>query len=229
MNSGYSSNHMLYTSVIVSSTRRFVWWYVVQSERLYITINISSNLKTGILLFILSELILFSRFFWRFFNSYISIDVDTRGMPFQDNICIPVIDAFSVPLLNTALLLGSGVCVTWSHHSLEVNNFYGSIIGLLSTYVLRICFAAFQFFEYIEANFTISSGIWGSIFFGLTRFHRAHVFIRTNYLILNTLRMNYISILCFKHLSFLCIAWYWHFVDFIWVRLYILLYVFPVI
>ena len=92
-----------------------------------------------------------------------------------------------------------------------------------------ILHAIFQFIEYIESNFSISSRAWGSVFFRLTRFHRAHVFIRTNFLILNTLRMKYNLIIFFKHIRFLSIAWYWHFVDLIWVRLYILLYIRPVL
>ena len=225
----YITNHIFLTSLLISIFRGFVWWYTVQYERIYINSNITWNLKVRILLFILSELILFSRFFWGFFNSYISVEIDNRRIISVLYNYLPIIDALSVPLLNTLLLLSSGISVTWSHHSLEFNNSFRSNTRLILTYLLRILFAIFQFIEYIESNFSISSRAWGSVFFRLTRFHRAHVFIRTNFLILNTLRMKYNLIIFFKHIRFLSIAWYWHFVDLIWVRLYILLYIRPVL
>ena len=92
----YITNHIFLTSLLISIFRGFVWWYTVQYERIYINSNITWNLKIRILLFILSELILFSRFFWGFFNSYISVEIDNRRIISVLYNYLPIIDALSV-------------------------------------------------------------------------------------------------------------------------------------
>jgi cytochrome c oxidase subunit III len=134
-----------------------------------------------------------------------------------------------IPLLNTALLLTSGVTITWAHHALRKNARVQLIIGLFFTIALGATFLGYQAYEYYEAyhhmNLTLASGIYGSTFFMLTGFHGAHVTIGTIMLITIFLR-------CLKghfkpdyHFAFEAVAWYWHFVDFVWLGLFIFVYV----
>lgn len=207
----------------------YIWWFLVQNEGLYMTASVTYILKRGFLIFIVSELILFFRLFWRFFNSYMSPDLDSRGLPFFDDSILPIIDRLSIPLLNTVILLSSGVSVTLAHHSITTQDYNNTINRIVVTYLLRILFLALQGFEYFEACFTISSGMWRSAFFTITGFHRAHVCIRTVFILINTARLVYLYMTQVKHVGFLAIAWYWHFVDLVWVFVYFLLYVIPMI
>lgn len=140
-----------------------------------------------------------------------------------------VIDPWKVPLLNTLLLLSSGATITWAHWGLIKNVRSHLILGLMATIALGITFLGFQAFEYIEAyqhyHLTLASGIYGSTFFMLTGFHGAHVTLGSIMLIIILLR-------CLKghfnpqhHFGFEAVAWYWHFVDVVWLFLFVFVYV----
>ena len=137
--------------------------------------------------------------------------------------------AWGVPALNTALLLSSGVTLTWAHHALKANNRNHLILGLLATVVLGFTFLGFQVYEYVHAysdlNLKLTSGVFGSTFFMLTGFHGFHV-------TLGAIMLTVILFRCIKghfkpdhHFGFEAVAWYWHFVDVVWLGLFLFVYV----
>jgi len=136
--------------------------------------------------------------------------------------------AWGIPALNTFILLLSGATVTWAHHALKNNHRKQLAFGLLATIVLAIAFLAFQAYEYIHAyqvlNLKLSTGIYGTTFFMLTGFHGAHVTIGTLMLIVILLRCLRGHFTTEKHFAFEAAAWYWHFVDVIWLILFIFVY-----
>lgn len=133
-----------------------------------------------------------------------------------------------IPLLNTILLLTSGVTITWAHHGLKHNNKNALVIGLILTVVLGAVFMGFQAYEYYHAyhamNLTLNSGVYGSTFYMLTGFHGLHVTIGTIMLIVITVRSIKGHFSPDKHFAFEAVAWYWHFVDVVWVGLYVFVY-----
>lgn len=139
-----------------------------------------------------------------------------------------VIHAWGIPAINTLILLASGVTVTWAHHALRSNHRTALNVGLLCTILLGLIFIGFQGYEYYHAysalNLKLNTGIYASTFFMLTGFHGAHVTI-------GVIMLTVILIRCFKghftkekHFAFEAAAWYWHFVDVVWLMLFILVY-----
>jgi cytochrome c oxidase subunit 3 len=212
-------------SLILMLTVAYSWWRDVhregttQGRHSDLVIN---GLKTGIVLFIASEVLFFASFFWAFFHRSISPTVEI-GQGWPPNTIISF-NPISIPLLNTILLLSSGVSITWSHHEILKNNFKKAKISLLLTIFLGAIFTTFQAFEYIEAPFCIADSTFGSTFFIATGFHGLHVIIGSIFLIVSLLRFkNFIN--SSNHIiGFECAAWYWHFVDIVWLFLYSMLY-----
>lgn len=136
--------------------------------------------------------------------------------------------AWGIPTLNTLILLSSGVTVTWAHHALKNNHRKKLIIGLAATILLGITFLSFQVYEYREAytelNLKLSTGIYGSTFFMLTGFHGAHVAVGAIMLTVMLLRSIAGHFTPEKHFGFEAAAWYWHFVDVVWLMLFIFVY-----
>lgn len=143
----------------------------------------------------------------------------------QDNI----IPALRVPLLNTIILISSSFTVTWAHHSLKSNNRAALTYWLLATILLGLVFLYFQASEYIEAyselGLKLSSGIYGSTFFLLTGFHGAHVTLGTLMLIVMLARVLAGHFTPQKHFAFEAVSWYWHFVDVVWIGLFLFVYI----
>lgn len=130
--------------------------------------------RLGIFFFILSELAFFFSFFWAFF--YYKIGTNSEGMPWPP-IGIVVVDFAGIPLLNTVLLISSGVTVTWALKAARYYNRVETLKGLFFTLLLGAMFTGFQAKEYYECFFTMSDGIYGSLFFIITGFHGLHVII----------------------------------------------------
>jgi heme/copper-type cytochrome/quinol oxidase subunit 3 len=133
-------------------------------------------------------------------------------------------DPKAIPLLNTLILLCSGATVTYSHHAITAGNKVEAVWGLVLTIILAIIFTALQAFEYISANFTITDGIYGSTFFIATGFHGAHVFIGTCFLAVCLVRLALNHFTIQHHFGFEAAAFYWHFVDVVWLFLYVAIY-----
>lgn len=203
----------------------YQWWRDVSREGTYQglhTYAVTIGLRWGIILFILSEILFFVRFFWAFFHRRLSpaIELGASWPP----IGIISFNPFQIPLLNTAILLASGVTVTWAHHSLIENNHSQTTQGLFFTVLLGIYFTILQAYEYIEAPFTIADSVYGSTFFIATGFHGVHVLIGTTFLLICLLRHLNNHFSKNHHFGFEAAAWYWHFVDVVWLFLYITIY-----
>lgn len=164
----------------------------------------------------------FLRFFWAFFHRRLSPNVDIGRLwpPFG----IKVFNPFQVPLLNTIVLVSSGIRVTWAHHSLIEGNFSQTTQGLAITVVLGLYFTILQGLEYFEARFTFADRVYGSTFFIATGFHGLHVIVGTLFLIVILLRHIKKEFRSSHHFGFEAAAWYWHFVDVVWLFLYLVIY-----
>jgi len=171
---------------------------------------------------LLQKFYFFFSFFWAFFHRRISptIEIGAQWPP----IGIYPFNPFQVPLLNTIILLSSGVTVTWSHHSIIENNHSQAVYSLILTVALGIYFTLLQAMEYWEARFSISDSVYGSTFFLATGFHGLHVIIGTTFLIVCLARQLIYHFSSGHHFGFEAAAWYWHFVDVVWLFLYIRIY-----
>nr|SPC34973.1 cytochrome c oxidase subunit III [Paraleius leontonychus] len=212
-------------SFLMTATVAFMWWKDVhreasiQGHHSYLVMN---GLKTGMILFIISEVFFFVSFFWAFLHSSISPTIEL-GQAWPPNGISPF-NPMSIPLLNTILLLSSGVTVTWSHHALLKGNFKTAVISLNTTILLGAIFSGFQAFEYISAPFTISDTSFGSSFFMATGFHGLHVIIGSIFLFFSMKRLKKMINSMTHMVGFECAAWYWHFVDIVWLFLYSMIY-----
>jgi len=186
------------------------------------TTKVQLSIRFGFILFIVSEIMFFFSFFWAFFHSSFAptFSIGDVWPPFG----ITLLDPLDIPLLNTGLLLLSGAAITWSHHCLLNNNLIESFRALILTIFLGVLFTEFQFLEYLEASFDISDSIYGSTFFILTGFHGMHVLIGTIFLFVCLIRLYLCHFSKSRHFGYEAAAWYWHFVDVVWLFLYITIY-----
>lgn len=138
-----------------------------------------------------------------------------------------LVNPYKIPLLNTALLITSGFVLTVSHSYLRMEFYRASYRTLLATIYLGLFFLFLQAKEYIFSGFSINDGVYGSIFYLLTGFHGFHVIIGTIFLIVCAFRLRLSHFTSSRHFAFEAAAWYWHFVDVIWILLYFLLYLWP--
>nr|UYB78631.1 cytochrome c oxidase subunit III [Alectorobius rudis] len=203
----------------------FQWWRDISREASLQgnhTLKVLKNMKWGMILFIISEIFFFISFFWAFFHSSLSpnIEIGSQWPPHG----ISPFNPFSIPLLNTTILLSSGITVTWTHHCILNKKYPSTINSLTLTILLGVLFTMLQMWEYIQAPFSISDSIFGSTFFMSTGFHGLHVIIGTTFLIMSLLRITKNLISNNHHFGFEAAAWYWHFVDVVWLFLYTFIY-----
>jgi len=226
------------------------WWRDVVRESVVRgdhTPVVKLGLRYGMILFIASEVMFFFAWFWAFFNSALfPIDVSIGQWPPQG---IVTFDPWHFPLLNTLILLTSGATVTWANHEILNKNRRGAIKGLISTVLLGMSFTAVQAYEYSHAAFTFGlnhaqlvpftdeahkhltagmgnlNAIYGSAFFMATGFHGMHVIIGTIFLIVCLGRAIAGHFTPTRHFGFEAAAWYWHFVDVVWLFLFAWIYV----
>mgnify|MGYP001814999966 CR=1 FL=1 len=201
------------------------WWRDVVREGThqgFHTQKVSSGLRWGIILFILSEVCFFFAFFWAYFHRRLAPTVELGSC--WPPVGIRVLNPFEVPLLNTAVLLASGVTVTWAHHALIAGERVRGLQGLGFTVLLGAYFTFLQVGEYFEASFSIRDGAYGTTFFVATGFHGLHVLIGTRFLLVCLIRHYYYHFSLGHHFGFEAAAWYWHFVDVVWLFLYLSIY-----
>nr|YP_010737972.1 cytochrome c oxidase subunit III [Neopsylla specialis]WEQ92382.1 cytochrome c oxidase subunit 3 [Neopsylla specialis] len=216
---------LMIIGTIITLLTMYQWWRDISREGTFLgihTLNVSKGLRWGMILFIVSEILFFFSFFWSFFHASLSpsIELGTMWPPMN----IMSFNPFQIPLLNTAILLSSGISVTWAHHSLLMNKHSQALLSLGLTILLGIYFSILQGYEYIEAPFSISDSIYGSTFFMATGFHGLHVIIGTLFLLICWFRMKTFHFSMSHHFGFEAAAWYWHFVDVVWLFLYISIY-----
>lgn len=199
------------------------------------------GLKYGMVLFIVSEIMFFAAWFWSFFE--LAIFYPARvGETFDYTspvweglnafaqwppVGVTTFDPFHLPLINTLILLLSGTTVTAAHHALQHDKMDNAKLMLILTIVLGVVFTALQAYEYSLAQFTFDGTLYGSAFFMATGFHGAHVVIGTIFLFVCLMRMYANNMSAKKHLGFEFAAWYWHFVDVVWLFLFAFVYVLP--
>jgi cytochrome c oxidase subunit 3 len=174
----------LFLGVIVIGLTFFFWFKdIIRESSLlgYHTQLVQIGIKLGFYLFVVSEIFVFFSVFWSFFYASLSPNIEI-GCVFP-SIGIIAFNPWSVPLLNTLILLSSGISLTWAHHSIEYGNRAETLVGLFVTVVLGLVFTFFQYVEYIEATFTIADSIYGCTFFGATGLHGLHVIVGTALLI----------------------------------------------
>ncbi len=220
------------------------WWREVIKEGRHgdHTPVVQIGLRYGMILFIASEVMFFVAWFWSFFEfaifhgARVGETFDVSNPIYQEGLSrfaewppagVEVFDPFHLPLMNTLVLLLSGTTVTAAHHALQHDNRKTAILMLFITIVLGVSFTGLQVLEYTHAGFTYDGTLYGSAFFMATGFHGAHVVIGTIFLIVCLIRLMSGGMSAKKHLGFEFAAWYWHFVDVVWLFLFAFVYVIP--
>jgi cytochrome c oxidase subunit 3 len=222
----------VFVGVILVLTTMVMWWrdVVRESRQGDHTPVVQLGLRYGMALFIASEVMFFAAFFWAFFDASLfsaeAIQVSrvehTGGQ--WPPAGVETFDPFHLPLMNTLILLLSGCTVTWAHHSLREGNQKGLIQGLWLTVILGVCFTALQAYEYGHAAFGFTDGIYSSTFYMATGFHGFHVIVGTIFLAVCLRRAQKGHFTPEKHFGFEAAAWYWHFVDVVWLFLFVAVY-----
>jgi len=206
------------------------WWseVVVEAHQGDHTPVVSIGLRYGFIMFIMSEIMFFAAWFWSFFKHAMypmgpqSPAIDGQFPPAG----IETFDPWHLPLINTLILLCSGAAATWAHHALvHEDNREDVKSGLILAVVLGVIFTVFQAYEYSHAAFGLAGNIYGANFFLATGFHGFHVIIGTIFLFVCYLRVRRGHFTAERHIGFEAAAWYWHFVDVVWLFLFAAVYV----
>ncbi len=210
------------------------WWRDVAREATHQghhTRVVQISHRYGMILFIASEVMFFVAWFWAYFNTalfpadaHMVVRTELLGGQWPPK-GIETFDPWHLPLLNTLILLTSGTTVTWAHHALLEGDRKGVKWGLILTIALGLAFTCVQAYEYMHATFGFKGHIYGATFFMATGFHGAHVIIGTIFLIVCLIRAEAGHFTPTQHLGFEFAAWYWHFVDVVWLFLFCCIYV----
>ena len=212
----------------------FVWWKDVLHEAIVEKAHtpiVQIGLRYGMALFIASEVMFFVAFFWAFFDASLYADeakqylrLEYTGGMWPPARIEEVIHAFDLPFLMTMVLLLSGCTVTWAHHAILHNKTAEAAQALGITVLLGVFFLGLQVFEYHHAAFGFKDGVYPSTFFMATGFHGFHVFVGTVFLFVCWLRTRRGHFSAERHFGFEAAAWYWHFVDVVWLFLFVAIY-----
>jgi len=223
---GYSNgSFLLKFGFLMILGMMFSWWRDIIREGTFEgqhTQIVQAGLRMGVLFFIISEIMFFFAFFWSFFHLSFNPSINI-GAIWPPAFFI-TFNPWTVPLLNTLLLLLSGISLTWAHHSIVWGSKEQACEGLIWTLVLAFKFTLIQAMEYFTAPFGISDSSYGSIFYMATGFHGFHVFVGTCFLFICFLRLYFNHFTRQHHFGFEAAAWYWHFVDVVWLFLFIVVY-----
>lgn len=216
---------LLILGFVLTVSAMALWFRDVIVEGTYLgdhTSQVQAGLNLGVILFIVSEVMAFLSVFWAFFHSSLAPTIEIGGT--WPPVGITALDPFAIPLLNTILLLSSGAFITWGHHALIQGNRKGAILGTLLTIVLAIVFTALQGIEYHEAGFSFADSVFGTVFYASTGLHGMHVIVGTLFISVAFIRMLFYHLTDSHHLGFEASILYWHFVDVVWIFLFIAVY-----
>lgn len=217
--------NFLYLNLLFISVCSFCWWLFYGTEINKSGSNsftLENGLKTSMIMFIRSEVLFFFSFFWSYRHFFLSPSMES-GL-FWPPKGVEIFDFINVPLINTTVLLSSGICTTIRHHYLNESNKKIFIKFLLITITLGSIFTLLQAAEYQSSFFSIRDSTFGRSFFMLTGFHGLHVIIGTLFLGVSLSRSVKLGTSKESSLNFEIAAWYWHFVDVVWIFLYFLIY-----
>ena len=200
------------------------WWrdvlHEANVERVHTPV-VRHGLRVGMGLFIASEVMFFVAFFWAFFNSGFLVNPAITQWP---PATIAPLETWGIPFLNTLILLSSGLAVNWAHHSLLHGDRAGLKKGLALAVGLGFLFLSLQGYEYGHATFHFKDGVYPSVFYMATGFHGFHVFVGACFLTVNLVRALKGEFTAEQHVGFEAAAWYWHFVDVVWIFLFVWVY-----
>jgi len=202
----------------------FSWWRDVVKESVVEKVHteeVSTGLRMGMVLFIASEVMFFAAFFWAFFHNALGFSTTTHQWPPAN---IVPLEAWTLPFYNTVILLTSGGTVTRAHLFIEEGNNKAAARWIWLTAILGILFLGLQVYEYHHATYALTDGIYPSTFYLATGFHGFHVFVGTCFLIVCAIRAQKNQFSAHKHIGFQAAAWYWHFVDVVWLFLFVWVY-----
>uniref|UniRef100_UPI0030E32FC1 cytochrome oxidase subunit III n=1 Tax=Arorathrips mexicanus TaxID=1291224 RepID=UPI0030E32FC1 len=220
-----TSNFIMMLNLMIMIFISLNWWRDIIRESTFEnrhTKEVLKGLKLGMMLFITSEVFFFISFFWAFFHTSLSPDIFIGQIwPCKG---IKAFNPMAIPLMNTLILLSSGISLTASHHFLMMGEVKKAKNYLFMTILLGLYFTILQYIEYIEASFSIADSVYGSTFFMTTGFHGLHVIIGTLFLLICFIRLTKNHFSSYHHFGFEAAAWYWHFVDVVWLFLYICVY-----
>jgi len=208
----------------------FSWWadVIKEAQQGDHTPIVQLHLRYGMILFIASEVMFFVGWFWSWFDfALFPSTVEAVGGQWPPK-GQEVLNAFELPLLNTFILLFSGTTVTWAHHALIHGDREAAKKGLWLTIIAGLIFSSIQAYEYVHAPFYFAAAkgsSYGGVFFMATGFHGFHVIIGTIFLIVNLIRLYKGHFTPRQHFGFEAAAWYWHFVDVVWLFLFVSIYV----
>ncbi|MTH78601.1 cytochrome c oxidase subunit 3 [Paracoccus aestuariivivens] len=208
----------------------FGWWadVITEGESGEHTPVVRIGLQYGFILFIMSEVMFFVAWFWAFIkNAMYPMGPDS---PIKDGVWPPegivTFDPWHLPLINTLILLLSGVAVTWAHHAfVHEGDRKTTINGLIVAVILGLCFTALQAYEYSHAAFGLADTVYAGAFYMATGFHGVHVIIGTIFLFVCLIRLMRGQMTQKQHIGFEAAAWYWHFVDVVWLFLFVVVYI----
>jgi len=208
----------------------FSWWGKVIGEANagHHTPVVQLHQRYGMILFVASEVMFFVGWFWAFFDFSLfpnKLALEVIGGVWPPKAIKEVMNAFDLPLLNTLILLCSGTTLTWAHHALITGDRKSMKIGLWITVALGLLFTSVQAFEYLHAPFGYGKNTYGSSFYMATGFHGFHVIIGSIFLIVCLVRVYLGGFTPRQHFGFEAAAWYWHFVDVVWLFLFVAIYV----
>ncbi len=216
---------LLLLGLILTVSLMGLWFKDVITEATYLgdhTTQVRRGLTIGFVLFVVSEVFAFLSVFWAFFHSSLSPDI-ALGSTWPP-MGIVALDPFAIPLLNTIVLLSSGAFLTWAHHGLIQGNRTAAIYGTVLTVLLAAIFTGLQVYEYFEANFTMSDSVFGSAFFASTGLHGLHVIVGTIFIVICLIRLINYHFSDSHHVGFESAILYWHFVDVVWLFLFLCVY-----
>jgi len=201
-----------------------LWWRDVvreaQIEHAHTEV-VRHGLRVGMALFIASEVMFFVAFFWAFFNAALGVNPTVEQWPPAN---IEPMHTWTLPFLNTVILLSSGLAVNWAHHAVRENHRGKIKLGLLVAVLLGAIFLGVQIYEYGEAAFSFKEGVYPTVFYMATGFHGFHVFVGVCFLTVCLVRATRGDFTPRQHVGFEAAAWYWHFVDVVWLFLFVWVY-----
>jgi len=210
--------------IVLMAVTMIGWWRDVVNEATFQGHHkpiVQLGHRYGMMLFIASEVMFFVAFFWAFFDSSLFPRVVPAVWPPEG---VEAYGPWPLPALNTLILVSSGATVTWSHHRLLAGDQKGTVVWLAVTILLGIAFTGLQGYEYLHAPFSFTDGIYSSAFFMATGFHGAHVIIGSTFLTVCLFRAVRGHFTPEHHFGFEAAAWYWHFVDVVWLFLFVWIY-----